>query len=148
MKYFAPGRVNLIGEHLDYNGGLVLPAALTIGITATYTPRTDSKIVLRSSTHAFTKEIFLEDNFVYDCNHVSHKYIPITLDDYKLMIMDTRKPRKLIHSKYNERKRECEEALKQIQTSKSEVEHLADAEMYWLNVLNDATLKKRARHVI
>lgn len=42
--YFAPGRVNLIGEHTDYNGGHVLPCALTIGTYVVAKKRPDKKL--------------------------------------------------------------------------------------------------------
>jgi galactokinase len=40
-SFFAPGRVNLIGEHTDYNGGYVFPAALTFGTWVLVSPRND-----------------------------------------------------------------------------------------------------------
>lgn len=42
--YFAPGRVNLIGEHTDYNGGNVFPCALTFGTYALAKKREDEKL--------------------------------------------------------------------------------------------------------
>jgi galactokinase len=44
--FTAPGRVNLIGEHTDYNGGFVFPAALTMSTTVLARPRSDRQINL------------------------------------------------------------------------------------------------------
>jgi len=248
--YFAPGRVNLIGEHLDYNGGLVLPAALTIGITAQFIKREDNKIILRSATHAFHKEIDLQDPLEYDpknqwtnyplgivhqlkkeghfipgceisyssnlpegsalsssaaievltayvllsqsesninlpwlagfckqvenefigvqcgimdqfavalgkanhaillnCSNLDYSYVHFELNNYSLLILDTKKPRSLIHSKYNERKSESDEALRILQTTSS-IQNLAEASIPQLELIKDEVIKKRARHVI
>ena len=45
---FAPGRVNLIGEHTDYNGGHVFPCSLSIGTYAVVQKRHDRKIRMYS----------------------------------------------------------------------------------------------------
>jgi galactokinase len=42
--YLTPGRVNLIGEHIDYNGGLVLPCAITLGTMLSIAPNDDNVI--------------------------------------------------------------------------------------------------------
>ena len=45
--YRAPGRVNLIGEHTDYNDGFVMPAAIDFFTWVVIAPRDDRKVTVR-----------------------------------------------------------------------------------------------------
>ena len=59
--YFSPGRVNLIGEHTDYNGGFVFPCALSFGIYCLIR-KTDRKTVKFASVNMpFEAEVKVED---------------------------------------------------------------------------------------
>jgi len=49
IAFFAPGRINLIGEHTDYNGGFVFPGAVTQGITAIIRPNGTDVVNLYAS---------------------------------------------------------------------------------------------------
>src|SRR5689334_417780 len=57
----APGRVNLIGEHTDYNDGVVLPIALPVEIVVTAGQRSDGRIAVSSAGHDAVVEFALDE---------------------------------------------------------------------------------------
>ncbi|UOE51628.1 galactokinase [Mucilaginibacter sp. SMC90] len=61
--YFSPGRVNLIGEHIDYNGGLVMPCAITFGTYLLTSPNEDGIFRFRSLNFNEQKDIPLQLNY-------------------------------------------------------------------------------------
>ncbi|MDF2834626.1 MAG: galactokinase [Paenibacillus sp.] len=63
--FHAPGRVNLIGEHTDYNGGYVFPAALTFGTTLLIRKREDKSLKL-ATTNFPSSGTFSVEGVVYD----------------------------------------------------------------------------------
>ena len=67
--YFAPGRVNVIGEHQDYNGGHVFPAALKVGIYGAIRLREDSKVRLHSDNMEKTVVVDVNEPFQYNIEH-------------------------------------------------------------------------------
>jgi galactokinase len=61
--YFAPGRVNLIGEHIDYNGGLVMPCAITAGTWLLMAPNKEKVIRFKSINFEEEQIIPIEHNY-------------------------------------------------------------------------------------
>jgi galactokinase len=66
LSFFAPGRINIIGEHLDYNGGYVFPAAVSLGITGHIQRRADRLIRLKSKEFPGEITVSLDEPIIYD----------------------------------------------------------------------------------
>lgn len=254
--YFAPGRVNLIGEHTDYNGGHVFPCALTLGTYGIARKREDNKLrfysvnferlgVIESSledlkpykaaewtnypkgvmwafeergyklpngldillygnipngsglsssaslevlTGVILKDMFgfdvsmtdialigqfsennfngcncgimdqfasamgKKDNAIFlDTNTLQYEYAPVVLEDAKIVIINSKVKHSLVDSAYNDRRNECETALKELQEvvdiktlgdlTEEEFEAHKDA-------IKDPIRVKRAKHAV
>ncbi|MCQ6558833.1 galactokinase [Paenibacillus mendelii] len=253
--FHAPGRVNLIGEHTDYNGGYVFPAALTFGTTLLARERGDDQLGLASTNFELRKQlpiapiVFDEaDDWMnypkgvvnelqqrgivfengYDllyhgeipngaglsssasievvtayalltlgghptdtvaiaklaqksenefngvqcgimdqfavangrkdhaillmCDTLEYELVPFNSGSYKLIIGNTNKRRGLVDSKYNERRSQCEQAVKDLQAAFPNVTLLGQISLDQFNenahLIQDDIACDRARHVV
>ena len=255
-EFFSPGRVNLIGEHTDYNGGNVFPCAIDRGTYGLVKLRDDKKFRMYSENfekngiiefsldklenekkHGWvnypkgiikmfieagykidrgfdilfygnipngaglsssasieiltavvlkklfslnidmiemvklgqkTENLFIgvnsgimdqfavgmgkKDNVVLlDCNTLKYEYVPVLLKDEVIIISNTNKRRGLADSKYNERRSECEQALKELQ-EKLHIKALGELsiEEFEKNkeLIKNETNRKRAKHAV
>ena len=254
--YFSPGRVNLIGEHTDYNGGHVFPCAISLGTYVLVAPRTDGISRLYSmnlpeqgvvqfpmhgavksdaygwanypigvvrvmedaghrAAHGFDIVLYgtlpngaglsssasievlmavilndelnlgidmvelvkfsqkAENEFVgmncgimdqfavgmgkkdcailLDCNTLSYRYSKLALDGCSIVITNTNKTHSLVTSAYNERRAQCESALKALQKVKpiKALGELTNAEFDAIaSAIPDPVERRRARHAV
>jgi galactokinase len=246
----SPGRINLLGEHTDYNDGWVLPAAINQYVQVNVTKRTDDRIVLVAYQYQEQLEIALEAvqpldhpwaNYVLgvvdqllkkglslsgfrmtidgevpvgagmsssaavecavifalnelfglglsklsmvllaqaaehhfpgvqcgimdpyasifgkkgmalqlDCAMHTHRYVPLPLEGYKIVLFNTNVKHSLATSAYNQRRVECEAVVKKVQAREKNVRSLRDVTLPLLyQYVADPTLRKRARYVI
>ncbi|MBU1141138.1 MAG: galactokinase [Firmicutes bacterium] len=68
--YYSPGRINIIGEHIDYNGGYVFPAAISMGTYGVVSARKDHQIRLYSHNYKAQGIIIVElSSLAYQDSH-------------------------------------------------------------------------------
>ena len=254
--FSSPARINIIGEHIDYNGGKVFPAAIDRYLYVAIRKRADTKIVYNDARFPGTYEFDIGDNFTFDkkndyanylngilsqmkargfkfpcgfeilmasnvpagggissssalecgfawavsetfgfgidrveiaklgqmsehnfmgvncgimdqfiiatgkkntaemldCATLEYEYAPLELGDYRFVVMNTNKVRKLSDSKYNERRSQCESALKILQENGVKIPALCElTPSKWEEVksfVKDEVLQKRAKHCV
>jgi len=251
LLFRSPGRVNIIGEHTDYNNGFVLPAAINKAVYVAVEKRQDDQIVLysidfkdkfeghlsevrRSDKHwanyilgvvaQFLKrghkpggfnlvidgdvplgaglsssaavecatayalnELFalgigkkdlalmaqkaehefagvlcgIMDQFAsvfgkkdhvikLDCRSLDYEYVPLKLEGYKILLLNTNVKHSLASSEYNTRRQQCEEGVAMIGKHHPEVKSLRDATMEMVNqyVKVNEVIYRRCKYVV
>lgn len=257
IRMFAsPARINIIGEHIDYNGGKVFPTAIDKYLYCAIRKRDDSKIIYNDLFFPGTFTFNINDNFTFnkendyanflngilscmkksgftfpcgfevliasnvpsaggissssalecgfawavnetfgfnisrkdialmgqqsehqfmnvncgimdqyiistgkkdtaevlDCAKIEHEYVPLNLGDYRFVVMNTKKQRKLADSKYNERRSQCEEGLKILQNAGVNVPDLCSITPEQFsqvgNCITDEIIYRRVRHCV
>jgi galactokinase len=93
-----------------------------------------------------------KDHAVFiNCKTLDYQTIPLNPGDYKIIISNTNKRRGLAGSKYNERREQCETAVKMLSKAKK-IKFLGDIDLQTFNeikhLIQDETIMKRARHVV
>jgi galactokinase len=61
--FFCPGRVNLIGEHIDYNGGKVMPCAISLGTCLVVSKNRDMRLRFQSLNFPETADLHLQESY-------------------------------------------------------------------------------------
>lgn len=254
--FASPARINIIGEHIDYNGGKVFPTAIDKYLYCAIRKRKDSKIVYNDLFFPGTFYFDINSNFIFDkkndyanflngilscmkkqgfifkcgfdcliasnvpsaggissssalecgfawavnkifdfnisrkdialmgqqsehefmnvncgimdqyiiatgkkntaelldCEKIEHEYVPLELGDYRFVVMNTRKQRKLADSKYNERRTQCEQGLKILKNGGINVPNLCKLSTEDLDkaekLIKDEIIFRRVRHCV
>ena len=89
---------------------------------------------------------------VLDCARIEHEYVPLNLGDYRFVVMNTKKQRKLADSKYNERRAQCEEGLSILNKAGVNIPDLCSlspAEFEKVgSAIKDPIIYKRVKHCV
>lgn len=168
---FPCGFECLIASNVPSAGGISSSSALECGfawaVSETFDfniSRKDIALMGQQSEHEFMnvncgimdqyiistgKENFAE---ILDCAKIEHEYVPLNLGDYRFVVMNTKKQRKLADSKYNERRSQCEQGLKLLNEAGYNYATLCSitpSEFSKIgNCIKDQVIYRRVRHCI
>ena len=96
--------------------------------------------------------VFSKKNHVIklDCRSLDYEYIPLNLDKYKIVLLNTNVSHSLASSEYNTRRKQCEEGVRIMQQNEPEIKSLRDADHMMVDkyLSSDPLLHKRCSYVV